>query len=166
VKQRVILYLDSDMKPRDKKNRQMVLQVLKFRIFGQPRLFPDDIPGELEKLALSYCDKYLVRHGLQETQATERQATAVSIPPLPERADYHQVDINGLEVSGLKSFGAEHLCKQVLDKLGLAGCFSRLGMDKDQARKSLIAIAARAIFSSSEHKTAQIQTSFQHLPLR
>ena len=69
---------------------------------------------------------------------------------------FHKVDILGLEEEDVKTFGAEHLCKQVLDKLQLRSCLLDCGMNKKEVNKALIAIAARAIFSSSEHKTAQI----------
>jgi len=149
VKQRVILYLGSDALLRDKKNRKIVLEILKSQIFGQPSLGINDAPDDLHKLALRYYEKYLVKYGEQPTEGA-------SVPPAPEKAEMHQVDIRGLEVEDVKSFGAEHLCKQVLEQLKLEECFASLGMDNAQCRKALIAIAARAVFSSSEHKTAQI----------
>lgn len=156
VKQKVILYLGSDTELRDKNARKQVLQSLKSLIFKQPEIFPTDISKHLKKLAHSYYDKYLIRYGLDKDQNIDNQPDNVSIPPLPQKADYHNVDINSLEVSDVKSFGNEHLCKQVLDKLKLADLLSEIGMNKKQIQKSLIAIASRAIFSSSEHKTAQI----------
>ncbi|MCC5918675.1 MAG: IS1634 family transposase [Cryomorphaceae bacterium] len=156
VKQKVIIYLGSDPELRDKTARQLVLNSLKSLIFKQPQLFPTDIPDKLKKLAHSYYDKYLLRYDLEDVENTDKQADSVSIPPLPQKADYHNVDISGLDISDVKSFGAEHLCKQVLEKLELSNFLIDLGMSEDQVQKSLIAIAGRAIFSSSEHKTAQI----------
>ena len=156
VKQKVILYLGSETELRDKTARKQVLQCLKSLIFKQPEIFPDDIPEHLKKLAHSYYEKYLIRYNLEKDQNTDNQTDKVSIPPLPKKADYHNVDIDSLEVCDIKTFGNEHLCKQVLDKLKLADLLKELGMDKKQIQKSLIAIVARAIFSSSEHKTAQI----------
>ncbi len=149
VKQRVILYLGSDKELRDIRNRNMVLSVLKAKIFRQPELLPVDIPKDLYELALSYYEKYLIKYDQQDTDQ-------VSLPPQPDKAEYHNIDIQGLEVKDVKNFGAEHLCRQILDKLKLEECFRTAGMNRIQARQALIAIAARAIFSSSEHKTAQI----------
>ena len=154
VKQKVILYLGSDSILQDKKARNLVLESLKSLIFNQPELFPSTIPDDLRNLAYSYYEKYLLRYNLDDSDAAVGEG--VSIPPLPQKADFHQVDLHGIEVSDVRSFGAEHLCSQVLDKLGLADYLSHLGFKADQVKKSLIAIAARAIFSSSEHKTAQI----------
>src|SRR5690606_15160917 len=76
--------------------------------------------------------------------------------PPAQQADFHQIDIKGMEVREVKSFGAEYLCKQVLDKLNLKACFRKLGMSEIQANKALISIVARAVFCSSEYKTSQI----------
>jgi len=149
VKQRVILYLGSDPLLKDRKNREIVLKILKSKIFGQPSLFPHDAPGQLVALAGKYYDKYLIKY--QDTDLEQ-----ASVPPAPEKSEMHQVDIKGLEVGDVRSFGAEHLCQQVLDKLKLDTCFGSLGMSREQTNKALIAIAARAIFTSSEYKTAQI----------
>jgi transposase len=149
VKQRVILYMGSDDQFRDKANRKIVLEVLKSKIFMQPDIFPQDVPEHLLTLALSLYEKYLIKYG-------EPEPDQVSIPPAPERAEMHQVDIKGLQVADVKSFGSEHLCRQVLDKLKLRECLLNLGFEDKQADKALIAIASRAIFSSSEYKTAQL----------
>ncbi len=149
VKQRVVLYLGSDKQMRDKNNRNAVLEVLKAKIYRQPELFPSHISTELKNLALSYYDKYLIKYG-------EQQTGEISLPPQPGKAEFHNIDILGMEVCDVKSFGPEHLCRQILDKLKLKECFTSLGMGQQEANKALIAIAARAIFCGSEHKTAQI----------
>lgn len=149
VKQRVILYLGSDPLLQDKTNRNIVLSVLKSKIFKQQSLFPDNVPQYLVDLALSYYKKYCIKYNQSDQQK-------VSVPPAAQKADFHQIDLKGAEIREVKSFGAEHLCKQVLDKLNLKTCFRKLGMSEAQANKALISIAARAIFCSSEYKTAQI----------
>lgn len=149
VKQRVILYLGSDERLRDKENRNLVLSILKAKIFNQEDLFPVTNDPELQQLALSYYEKFLLKYGDQEI-------TPVSIPPAPEKAEMHQVDIKKLEVVDVKSFGAEHLCRQVLERLDLKSILKSAGLNDQQIKKALISIAARAIFSSPEHKTAQL----------
>jgi len=149
VKQRVILYLGSDPMMRDKQNRQAALDILKSKIFNQPELFPSKASEALIKLANDYYEKYCIKYG------DEPVDSPASIPPSPEKAEYHQVDIEGLELEDVRTFGNEHLCKQVLEKLELKKCLDSLGISGKQADKALISIAARAIFSASEHKTAQ-----------
>ncbi len=149
VKQRAILYLGSDPLLRDKQNRNVVLNILKSKIFGHPELFPESPAKPLLDLALFYYEKYCIKY-----QQAEHPPT--SIPPAPAKAEFHNVDLKGLEVGDVKTFGVEHLCKQVLDKLQLEQCMRSVGMTQSEIRKALISIAARAIFCSSEHKTAQI----------
>jgi len=156
VKQRAILYLGSDSLLSDKDNQKIVLEILKSKIFQQPNLFPTDVPKELLDLALGYYEKYLIKYG-------ETNEPTHSIPPIPKKAEFHNIDIKGLELNDVKTFGAEHLCKQVLDKLNLKECFSSVGINNKQSTKALISIAARALFSSSEHKTAQILRSSSEL---
>ncbi|MEM9078932.1 MAG: IS1634 family transposase [Bacteroidota bacterium] len=153
VKQRNILYLGSDPLLEDKVNRKIVLSLLKSKIFGQPDLFSQGASATLIALAESYYEKYLIKYGVDNHPVT-------SIPPSPTKAEYHNIDIKGLELNDVTTFGAEHLCKQVLERLGLEQCFTSLGMSEKQSSKALLSIAGRAIFSSSEYKTSQIlQTS-------
>lgn len=149
VKQNIILYLGSDNLLADKGNRKIILDILKSKIFMQPDIFPHDAPEHLHTLASALYEKYLIKYG-------DPEPDQVSIPPAPERAEMHQVDVKGLQVADVKGFGGEHLCRQVLDKLTLKECLLNLGFEDKQADKALIAIASRAIFSSSEYKTAQL----------
>ena len=149
MKQRAILYLGSSPLLKDKQNRDKVLGVLKANIFGVKELFPPKVSGELIQLASAFYEKYCLKYG------DDNPTDGASIPPAPAKAEFHNIDIKQLEINHVKTFGAEHLCKQVLDKLELKQCFTSIGMNNIQANKSLISIVARAIFSSSDYKTAQ-----------
>jgi len=150
VKQRNILYLGSDPLLDSKENRNMVLQVLKAKIFNQIELFPVDIPDNLIKLALLFYEKYQLKY------PENKGDRAASLPPSKENSEFYKVNIKSMEVLDVKSFGPEHLCKQILDKLQLGECLKTLGWLPWDVRKALISISARAIYTSSEHKTAQI----------
>lgn len=134
---------------KDKGNRDIVLSILKAKIFDQPNLFPVKPSKPLLKLALSLYEKNCIKYGQEEQPKA-------SIPPKPEKAEFHNVDIKGLEIEDVKTYGAENLCKQVLERIKTKDFLSSLGMTDKDALKSLIGISARAIFSTSEHKTAQI----------
>jgi hypothetical protein len=156
ARQTIILYLGSDILLKDKANREVILSILKAKIFGQEPLFPINPPKELLNLAMGYFEKYLIRHKIDEKTGVSTAKNAASIPPLPQLADFHNVDIKDLSISDVKSFGAENLCKQVLDKLQLRDCFAALKFSQENISKALISIAAKAIFSEPEYKTAQI----------
>lgn len=149
VKQRVILYLGSDPLLRDKASRDTVLAILKSKIFAQPDLFPDQAPAQLVDLAHSYWEKYCQRYDRPEAEAP-------SVPTDRRRADYQSVDVEGVNTRQVRSFGPEHLCRQVMDRLDLQEVLQRLGFTSPEVDKARIAIAARAIYAASEHKTAQI----------
>ena len=150
-RQRILLYAGSSPLLLDKEKRKIVLNILKSKIFGQQELFPSSPPAELLKLGLDLYEKYCIKYG----DETNEQSGA-SIPTAIEDADYQNVDIKNMEVQDVRTFGAEHLCKQILDRLELDKCFIALGMNESQRIKSLISIAGRAIFSESEYKTSQI----------
>ena len=149
VKQKAILYLGSELLMADAHNRKTVLQILKARIFRQEDLFPVDADQPLIDLALSYFEKYCLKYG-------EDSPGAASIPSAPRKAEYHHIDIKGLQAEDVRTFGGEHLCAQVLGKLQLKACLDELGFTGKQTSRALISIAARALFASSEHKTSQL----------
>lgn len=157
VKQRSILYLGSDKLLENEDNRKTVLEILKSRIFKQPELFKQDVSQELKRLASQYYDKYCIKYEQDEDNPT-------SIPPPPKTSEFHHINIKGLEVENVREFGAEHLCRQILDKLGLGAYFTSLGMSDEQTKKALISIAGKAIYSASEYKTSQIIEMNSELP--
>ena len=157
VKQRSILYLGSDKMLENEDNRKAVLEILKSKIFKQPILFEQNISDELRKLASLYYDKYCIKYEQFEENPT-------SIPPQPKVSEFHNIDIKGLELENVKEFGAEYLCKQTLEKLGLGNYFTSLGMSDEQTKKALISIAGKAIYSASEYRLSQIIEMNSELP--
>ena len=149
VKQRALLYLGSETLMADPHNRKLVLQLLKAKIYQQPLLIQEEIPNNIVELAEHYYHKYLIKYG-------EHPELGASHPPVPEKADYHTVDVKTLEVEDARTFGAEHLCKQVMEKLELDNHLKSLGWNPQKRIKALISIIARALFCASEYKTARL----------
>lgn len=149
VKQRVILYLGSNPLLRDKENRKAILNLLKARIFKQPQLFPDNASKDLKKLAESFYEKYKAKYG-------DDPGAGASTPPGSDNSEFHNTDVQGIEVEDVRNFGPENLCCQVLEKLQLRECLAGVGFSKEAINKALIAIASRAIYGSSEYKTSGI----------
>ena len=152
VKQKVILYMGSAPLMADEENRKQVLEILKAKIFKQDGLFPEQVSKEVLALAMSYFEKYCIKYG-------EEGLGGASIPPPPEKASFHNIDLEGIQAEQVHTFGGEHLCKQVLEKLELGQFLDSLGFTGKQKLRALISIAARALFACSEHKTAQILQS-------
>ena len=156
VKQKAILYLGSEQLMADSENRKVVLQILKAKIFKQENLFPVNADQQLVNLASTYFEKYCIKYG-------EENLGAVSIPPIPKKAEFHNIDIEGLEAEDVHTFGAEHLCKQVFDKLQFKEYLTSLGFTSKQTSQALISIIARALFASSEYKTSQLLSTTSSL---
>ncbi len=97
---------------------------------------------QLKRPALQYYDKYCIKYEQDEQNPT-------SIPPPRNISEFHHIGIKGLEVEDVKEFGAEHLCRQMLDKPGIGICPASLGMSGEQTKKALISIAGKAICSAS-----------------
>lgn len=65
------------------------------------------------------------------------------------------VKLKSLQPEMSRSVGAEHVCSQTLDRLGLKGFLMRQGWPEDKARTAMLQIAARAIYTCSEYKTVK-----------
>ena len=152
VRQRIILYLGSDELLASPSNRKTVLAILKSRIYGQQELYPENVAPELLALAERYYQKYLIKYPPNDPVSTLRSP---SLPPDEKKAAYEQVDVSAVSCSESRTFGCEYLCTQILQKLGLADYLKKLEWEPDDRKLALISIAARAIFSASEYKTAQ-----------
>lgn len=147
-RQRTVLYLGSDERLRDKNNREAVLRALVNLIYNKKELFAENIPGPLKDLAEEYYLKYKIKYqGVEDP---------INAPPPKDDTVYERVAVDEVSTSDSRSFGPEHLCLQTLEKLGVASILSKLGFSRDEVDKALISITARAIYGSSEYKTAQI----------
>jgi hypothetical protein len=146
-RQRTILYLGSAGELRDKTNRKLVLEALKAMITGSPSLF-EDTPAPLYKLAEDYYQQYKIKY-----EGVEDPITA---QPESDETTYEEIATDRVETIEAKSFGPEHLCLQALQKLKLGSFLSQLGPGADDVDRALISIAACAIYTASEHQTADI----------
>lgn len=153
VKQENILYLGSETLLANKQNRALVAKALKSRIYQEASLFPSSLPADLHGLVERYYAKYQLKY--PESLEGKTPAT-IALPPKVGKADFQTVDLNATQVEEVKSFGAEHLCKQLADRLQLDDHLSACGFTDHEVTQGLIAILSRAIFSASEWKTAQL----------
>ena len=158
VKQQSILYLGSSEMLSNQENRKYLVQVLQALIFKQSTLFSDELPTAITELAKAYYEKFLIKY---EGVALEG---SMSIPPVAQKAKMESVDIDSLEVQDVKGFGAEHLCLQTMERLELGLCLEGKGFTDKQVRLAQLSIISRAIFSASEHKTAQLLKQSSELP--
>jgi len=149
VKQQSILYLGSEPLLSDTENRKMLLDILQAKIFGQSTLFTEDYPPFIHELAEKYFEKFRIKY--KDIDIEE----SVSIPPVKDKAQLETIDLNSLVVEDSRTFGGEHLCSQILEKLDFAHCLDTLGFRKKEVQMAHISIISRALFAASEYKTTQ-----------
>lgn len=149
VKQQSILYLGSAGLLEDNENRKALLKVLRAMIFGQSLLFINEYSADIVELANDYYGKFKIKYKDVDIEKS------VSIPPVESKAQMETVDMDSLEIRDSRTFGGEHLCAQVMKKLDFSSCLTGLGFDQKQNNMAHISIISRALFTASEHKTAQ-----------
>lgn len=148
VKQSQILYLGSNTELNDKQIRKEVLEQLQSKIFEQSLVF-NNYSEISKKLADDYYQKYMIKY---QTNPTDNK---IVIPTYDENTDFQSVDIKNIEIENNKTFGAENLCKQISEKLDFETFFSELGFTEKENKLAQISIISRAIFASSEYRTAE-----------
>lgn len=98
----------------------------------------------------------------KELRAKYKQDKPESSPPaeaLPAK-DWESVDINSIQHDEVREVGAEWLCLQAIEELGIPGLLASKQWDQQTINKSLTLLVSRAVYPASEHKTAQwIQSS-------
>jgi transposase len=149
VKQQSILYLGSEPLLADHQNRKMLLDTLQASIFGQSLIFAKEYPGEIHELANRYYEKFKIKYKDLPT------GKSISIPPKKEKAQMENIDTSSIEIEDSRTFGGEHLCAQVMEKLNLGFGLDSLGFDPKDIELAHISIIGRALFAASEHKTTE-----------
>lgn len=145
VKQRIILYIGYDKLLENKNNRRIVAKLLENRITKQDTISDDlsNSPLELKKLAEQFYAKYILKNQTKNQEPEVKQDDIV----------YDEVNLKTLQVSNCREIGAEWVCHQMLERLGLKEFLQHKGWSETKISEALISIISRAVFSSSEHKT-------------
>ncbi len=147
VKQQSILYLGSEPLLADHQYRKMLLDTLQAKIFGQSLIFAKEYPGEIHELAKRYYEKFKIKY------RDLPMGKSISIPPKKENTQMENIDISSLEIEDSRTFGGEHLCVQIMEKLKLDSCLDSLKFDQKDIELAHISIIGRALFAASEYKT-------------
>jgi len=66
-----------------------------------------------------------------------------------------QVDINSIQHDEVKEVGAEWLCLQAIEELGIIELLKSENWDLEIINKALVLLVSRAVYPASEHKTSQ-----------
>jgi len=69
--------------------------------------------------------------------------------------DYETVDVNSVQHDEVREIGAEWLCLQAIEELGIPAILAAKNWTEEEINKALTLLISRAVYSASEHKTSQ-----------
>ena len=108
-------------------------------------LFFKEPDNEIEQWAYHFYKK-LIKKQLDKEKSEKKNSNA----------DYETVDLNSLEGIESKEIGAEWLCSQAIEQLGLRDFFSNeLSWNNNQVSVASLALLGRLLYPTSELKTAK-----------
>ena len=147
IRHRTVLSLGKLPEVKTNEHRKQLADRIEELLSGNSSLFRCHIPEEIEKLAYEFYLKLQSKQGLKESPTDKPEEEPVR--------DYRTVDLNSIETDDVRETGAEWLCKQVLEQFELGSFLSGLGWSDKMIRLAQIHLISKAVYPSSEHKTAQ-----------
>ena len=150
VVQQSIMSLGSEIELSDATFRANVLEIVRNKIFNTETLFSNYSSNEIafaEKIYQKFKIKFEGRTDYKEI---------VKSPPKHDGSDFQEIDVNSIDTLSAKTFGAETICLQMYQELGIEKILRDLEFTDNQLEMAKLSILSRTIFSASEHKTAQI----------
>lgn len=141
IRHRTILNLGEVVEIQSSEDRKMLANRIEEIINKQNAIFSP--PDAIERLARKFAAQ-IIEHNLTDDQHSENQQVS----------DFREVDLNTVASDDAREIGAEWMCKQMAEELDIRGFLSRQGWNNKWATLGEISIISKAIFASSEHKTA------------
>jgi len=130
--------------------RKLLADRIEELINGSQSLFDGDLPDVIEHLAQFFYQKVQTNQNLSAPIAEQGKKK-----PEPVR-DMRTVDLNSVQTEDVREVGAEWLCKQILDQLGLEDfLLDDLQWEEKNIQLAMIHLISKAVYPASEHKTAQ-----------
>jgi len=118
-------------------------------IKGEPLLF-SSISPELVALLEKFYTKYQEKALLDKASNVQQKEVVVEV----QDDDFQIINLNSVETDNVKEIGAEWLCFQTLEQLGLGDLLLSLGWSEKAIKIALLHIISKAVYSASENKTA------------
>ncbi len=148
VRHRSILTLGSLSGVESREDKKMLADRIESLLKGEKKLFAYEVKPVIEKYARGFA-KRIIEENLLDVARVPGMVTEGMAN------DYETIDLNTIKHDQARELGAEWLCKQTLDKLGLADFMRhKAGFSESVANMALMHIISRAVYPASEHKTA------------
>jgi len=130
--------------------RKQLADLIEANLINQPSLFSDAYSDKINTLAKKFS-----------TELREKLQTEVSFQPTSTliqeciEPDFITVDANSIQHQDVREIGAEWLCFQTLNELGLDTFLQSEGWNENKIELALTQIISKAVFPASELKTSQ-----------
>lgn len=108
---------------------------------------PDGLTGLERRKADEYWQRMISEGGID--RFNKREAAAA-------KEAEHYIDLDTVKHTEAREAGAEWLCKQTIDKLGIAGFLEREGWTKNKIDTAISHLIVRTVYSPSEWATRRI----------
>ena len=134
-----------------KQDKKLLADRIELLIKGEKQLFSFSQNPEIERYAQEFASRIIDEQLIDVHPSLPDSKQTIDI-----EKDYETVDVNSLEHEQAREIGAEWLCKQTLDRLGLKEFLTAdCGFSETSANFSLMHLVSRAVYPACEHKTAQ-----------
>lgn len=143
VRHRTILNLGELSEIQENTDKKILADRIEELLYKQESIF--NPPSEIERLARKFARKISDQHLLDHESQEEGD----------KQADYQNVDLNSIETEEAREIGAEWICNQMAGELDISGFLQQQGWSRKWQQLAEISIISKAVFSGSEHKTAQ-----------
>ncbi len=152
-RQRNVFYLGSHKFLEDKALRKRIAKALEEKIYDTLN-FSDNFSyyAQLDVVYQKWVDEWYAKY-LEKQQKDGQQS--LSRPADRRTATFEEVDTSSMDTNHCREVGAEWLCMNMTEELGVENFLKSKGMKRQEAQLGLLSIISRAVFPASEHKTAQ-----------
>lgn len=127
----------------------------------------DELPGEEQKKQLAWRVEEMLKHGTNRLSVgvVEEKVEELALyfynevkkkkryDVARENEEWETVDMSSLKNSDAREVGAEWLCKQAFDQLGIGNFLRQEGWSEDKASLACTHIISRTVYPASELKT-------------
>lgn len=135
----------------NKVDKKILADSIEVILKGDRQLFTFEIKPLIKKYAKEFATR-IINEKLLDIAPKQKTKDNQSEKP----TDYKTIDINSLKHEDVRGLGAEWLCKQSIDKLGLQEFLvNTAGYSEASSNMAMIHIISRAVYPASEHKTAE-----------
>ena len=119
---------------------------------GTPGLFAG-ASAKVETLAVRFYKKLREKHK-RDKDAPLSPTSKEAVKAMPAK-DWELVDIDSIQHDEVREAGAEWLCLQAVEELGIPALLASRDWGQETVNKALALLIGRAVYPASEHKTSQ-----------